>query len=94
MKTAFDNKELAHQWFHRLTPEGNASHYYFRGDTIYSYGSHFPIARHYKGVVLFNSGGYSSTTARHMSLTRAAIPDSTPVFYVPRPDKNPCAKHV
>lgn len=62
--------------------------YYFRGDVIYSYGSHFPIASHVtntKGeqAVLFTTKGYSSTTNMHKSLVHRSIPPNTTVFTVP-----------
>jgi hypothetical protein len=64
---------VAHVWAHKLQAEartpgnGNLS---FSGDTIYSYGSHFPIARHVttkqgKAAVLFTTRTYSATTAKH-----------------------------
>ena len=51
--------------------------FYFDGDTIYSYGSHFPIARHVKGkggtsAVLFTTKGYSATTAQHKAIVASA----------------------
>jgi hypothetical protein len=58
---------------------GKASSMFIDGDTIYSYGYHFPIARHTKllfkaqQVVLFNSRGYSSSTARHKMRTAQAL---------------------
>lgn len=46
--------------------EGTAPHMFIDGDTIYSYGYHFPIATKVRdGVYLFNIDGYSNTTARH-----------------------------
>lgn len=44
--------------------------FFFRGDTIYSYGQHFPIARHVTGTrgraaVLFTTRDYSKTTSKH-----------------------------
>jgi len=43
---------------------------YFNGSTIYSYGSHFPIAKHIvneqgQRAVLFTERDYSNTTAKH-----------------------------
>ena len=87
-------RELAHLWAHQTQSNGKASNFYFEGDTIYSYGSHFPIARHFKGCVLFTAHGYSSSTARHMSYTRGAIPDSVPVFHVENVRDKPCGKDV
>ena len=48
---------------------------------MYSYGPHFPIARHYKGAVLFTTRSYSVTTARHISITHSAC-HHLPVFHV------------
>ena len=83
-----NRKELAHLWAHRARPSGRASSFYFEGDTIYSYGSHFPIARHYKGVVLMTTRGYSNTTAQHISAVRMACSHKS-VFNVERPDRDP-----
>jgi hypothetical protein len=53
--------------------------FFFRGDTIYSYGQHFPIARHVTGTrgraaVLFTTRDYSKTTSKHKGEVRGAIP--------------------
>ena len=39
---------VAHLWAHKSQDFArNPGHnFYFHGDTIYSYGSHFPVARH------------------------------------------------
>lgn len=89
-----NNKEIAHLWAHKARESANGSHYYFRGDTIYSYGGHFPIARHVTNkdgvaAILFTTLGYSSSTSAHINYTRAAIPPSIPVFHVLEPDKEP-----
>jgi len=60
---------------------------YFEGDTIYSYGSHFPIATHVTNAanepaILFTTDTYSVTTARHISYVRRAIPNHATVFNV------------
>ena len=47
--------------------------FYFIGDTIYSYGNHFPIARHVNGVVLFTTRGYSVTTAGHKGIVLSRV---------------------
>ncbi len=89
-KHVFDTGEVPHLWAHRTqdcarNKQGNL---YFLGDTIYSYGSHFPIARHVangagKRAVLFTTARYSVTTSGHCSAVRAAIPSGIPVFNVP-----------
>jgi hypothetical protein len=68
-----NNEQVAHIWANKSRERATGSHFYFEGDTIYSYGTHFPIARHYKGIVLFTSRGHSVTTARHKSIVRSAI---------------------
>jgi hypothetical protein len=90
-KHVFDTPEIAHLWAHKT--QGDArnqqGNFYFDGDTIYSYGSHFPIARHVTGAngaqaVLMTTRGYSSTTSGHISLVRRSIPHGVPVFNTDR----------
>lgn len=90
-----DIDEIAHLWAHQgqesaRNAQGN---FYFSGDTIYSYGDHFPIARivespkgAHKGERAFvmTTRTYSTTTARHLNVVRQALHGT--VFYVPRPD--------
>lgn len=78
---------VAHLWAHKSQDFArNPGHnFYFHGDTIYSYGSHFPIARHVtrKGnrAVLFTTRSYSSTTAGHKCMVEGACRHLT-VFHV------------
>jgi hypothetical protein len=89
-KHVFETGEIPHLWAHRT--QGDArnrqGNLYFEGDTIYSYGSHFPIARHVVDkadgrAVLFTTASYSATTSGHCSAVRSAIPSGIPVFHVP-----------
>jgi hypothetical protein len=76
---------VAHLWAHQTQDEARNPHgnFYFEGNTIYSYGSHFPIARHMgENTILLTTRGYSSTTAGHISDVRRAIPDTKTVFNV------------
>ena len=61
---------------------------YFYGDTIYSYGSHFPIARHVETkrgrAVLFTTRDYSVTTSGHKWTVLRACQHLT-VFHVEHP---------
>lgn len=97
-KHVFPSDEIPHLWAHQSQQSArNAGHrIYFEGDTIFSYGSHFPMARHVtaegdretgagKGArgVLFNSGKYSVTTAKHQTMVRRAIPNTFALFEVP-----------
>lgn len=95
-KTVFDTGEIPHLWAHKVqanarNAQGNL---YFDGDTIYSYGGHFPIARHVvdnpskknpKSAVLFTTRSYSNTTSGHISAVRSSIPRDLPVFHVYNP---------
>lgn len=83
-----NNSQVAHLWANKSRESATGSSFYFRGDTIYSYGAHFPIARHYKGVVLFTTRRHSVTTARHCSIARGAISHIT-VFTVENPMAEP-----
>jgi len=89
-KHVFDTGEIPHLWAHRSQDEARnrQGNLYFTGDTIYSYGSHFPIARHVvseagERAVLFTTASYSVTTSSHCSAVRSAIPSGIPVLHVP-----------
>lgn len=68
---------------------------YYDGPVIYSYGSHFPIARYMLDTcgrveyVLFTARGYSQTTACHKGLVRRAIDSGTPLIEVEDPTAEP-----
>ncbi len=99
-KHVFDTGEIPHLWAHKVqenarNPQGNL---YFDGDTIFSYGSHFPIARHVvdnptkknpKPVILLTTRSWSVTTSGHISAVRSAIPKDVPVFHVSNPALSP-----
>lgn len=79
MKKVMDKSDVAHFWANKLQSEARDSHgnFYFEGDTIYSYGRHFPIAKHVENeqseqVILFTERRYSNTTAKHIAIVRQA----------------------
>lgn len=74
MKKVVDNSTVAHLWANRIQDEATnpQRNFWFEKDYIYSYGRHFPIARHYNGVVLFTTRGYSNTTNKHIYLVKRA----------------------
>ena len=88
-------EDVAHVWAHQTqdSARNKCGNLYFQGTTIFSYGSHFPIARHveHKGkkCILFTTRDYSSMTAKHKSQVRRAIPSDVLVFHVSRPDSQP-----
>lgn len=86
---------VAHRWAQNNKPGANLKGYamFCAGGRIYSHGHHFVIARFTstperrgkpsREVVLFNADGYSSSTAKHKTYVRRAIPSRYEVFEVP-----------
>lgn len=77
-------------WAHRTQEYATDSgkRFYFRGDVIYSYVEHFPIARHVRNgqgqrSVLFTSRSYSHTTACHKARVRSALHNVVDYLVVP-----------
>lgn len=99
MRTVVSNNELPHLWAHQTQShaKNNNGSYYFEGSTIYSYGSHFPIARMVNSgngmCVLMTTRTRSITTAKHIGLTRQAV-HHLPKFYVNDVTANPSQKDV
>lgn len=63
-----NNKQLAKRFAEGAT-SGKASNMFIEGDTIYSYGYHFPIAKRLNtnNIVIVNSNSYSNSTSKHQS---------------------------
>lgn len=83
--------DLAHEWAHDWDGKGigaGANILYANG-CIYSYGSHFMIARHVRNekgekAVLFTERTYSNTTAKHIRAVEDAV-SHLHLIYVPDP---------
>lgn len=76
MRTVFTNEEVARVWYRQEQNEGRGSggNLYFHGNTIYSYGSHFPIAKILDdGKILFTTRSYSNSTAKHINYVWRAV---------------------
>ena len=74
MRNVLPVSELCHKWANMEQESGRNANgsMYFEGSTIYSYGSHFPIAKHIvneqgQRAVLFTQRSYSVTTEKHKS---------------------------
>ena len=74
MRNVLPVSELCHKWANMEQESGRNANgsMYFNGSTIYSYGSHFPIAKHIvneqgQRAVLFTERSYSVTTEKHKS---------------------------
>ena len=91
MKKVFSShNEAAHIWASQSQNEGRAGNIEFEGQTIYSYGRHFPVARfasEFGDIVLFTSRGFSSSTGKHKGIIRAAIPPRFHIIYCDDPSR-------
>lgn len=84
------HENVAIRWIAGHDKQAKGYAVFFDGDTIFSWGRHYAIARFIdtpKGrVCLFNSEGYSVSTAKHKTVVARQLrrwrPDM-PVFYVP-----------
>ncbi|MGZ3812289.1 MAG: hypothetical protein ACXVJN_11125 [Mucilaginibacter sp.] len=72
--------DLAHEWAHDWDGKGigAGANILYAGGCIYSYGSHFMIARHVRNdkgerAVLFTERTYSNTTAKHIRAVEDAV---------------------
>jgi hypothetical protein len=90
MRHVYPNHEIPHLWAHQSQDEARNStgSLCFEGPTIFSYGSHFPIARHVtnargENAVLFTTNRHSITTSGHCSAVASAIPPNVSVYRVP-----------
>lgn len=68
------NYDIAHAFAYGAT-EGHTGNWnlFIDGDSIYSYGHHFCIAKRIdEGTILMTTRGYSSSTAKHISYVKSA----------------------
>lgn len=67
--------EVVHNWAKQSGKDKKGFNMYSRGNIIFSYGEHFPIARimEVSRIVLMTSEGYSVSTAKHKSYTWRGI---------------------
>ena len=90
MKLRFTNQQAVNTWFDRVTHCADddpslgvysANHRIMgRGHTLYSYGTHYPLARwfpEYRAFLTNTSHRRSSSTSKHQSYVRSAQPEST-----------------
>ena len=92
MKKLKTNSEVAHAFAYKTYESAGTNNFYFTPDqqgnlTIYSYGTHFPIAKFAKDrkgyeVLLFTMSGYSNSTAKHVYLVKNAT-SHIPKVYMP-----------
>src|SRR3569833_369914 len=83
--------DLAHEWAHDSDGKdiGAGANILYASGCIYSYGSHFMIARHVTNekverAILFTERTYSNTTAKHIKAVENAV-SHLHLIYVPDP---------
>lgn len=75
---AYSHDVVAHNWAHQTGRKRRGFNVFYEGATIYSYGHHFPIAKHVvtpsgERVVVMTRDSYSISTSKHISIVwRAA----------------------
>lgn len=86
MRTVLRNKhEVFHFWANQRQYRGKAGNVFFMGPTIYSYGTHFPMATIVAGVYVMTTRTYSPTTSGHMAGVHRAIPHGAEIIRVIHP---------
>lgn len=88
----YPTNEIAHLWIHQSqdNARNQTNNLYFYGNTIYSYGSHFPIAQIYdkdSHIVFMTTKTYSNTTSKHINYVQYAI-NHKQIFNVPNVEVN------
>jgi len=83
-----NNSQVAHCWANQTKAKGRGSNFFFEGESIYSYGGHFEVARLVqtekgKTISLHTTTRYSVTTERHKSEALAACHNLHDQFFVP-----------
>lgn len=100
-RTVFPNAQLAHVWASQSQASGRSGNgnFYFEGATLFSYGSHFPVATFTekrigkRRLVLFTGASYSVTTAGHISDARGALNGLPGIRVVSIPDLKAFLNH-
>ena len=74
MRNVFrSHSEVCHVWAQRSQERGEAGNIFFEGNSIYSYGYHYEIARFENNHVILNDTGYSSSTSKHIGHVLSAV---------------------
>ena len=83
MKKVVTPQQVAHLFANQLQSEATTQgrNFYFNGKSIYSYGSHFCIAKFVDNdTLLFTERGYSNTTAKHIAQVRNATSHKNRIY--------------
>jgi hypothetical protein len=95
MKKVLNADNVAHTWAYQSQNEARTPNnsFYFYNKTIYSYGSHFPIAKHItnskgENKILFTTRSYSNTTSKHIAVVKRSIPNRENIIYCNNPENS------
>lgn len=69
---SYSNYDVAHRFANGIGERCNGSNMFFEGNTIYSYGHHFPMAIKFNGKLLYNDDTYSVSTSKHQGIVYGA----------------------
>lgn len=76
MATIKNNSDLVHAFAQRQSISGRCGNLFYERNKIYSYGYHYLLGEFYDNqnetFILINDKGYSSSTAKHISLLKQA----------------------
>ena len=82
-----NNANVAHNWAHKTGHMTRGNNYFYTGDTIYSFGSHFEcgklVERNGVTVALITTNTWSGYTGRHINHAWSACNELLPIFRVP-----------
>jgi hypothetical protein len=75
---AYSHDIVAHNWAHQTGKKCRGFNMFYEGETIYSYGYHFPIARFFTApngerIVVFSEERRSVSTSKHQITVRRAL---------------------
>lgn len=86
------NADVARRFAERKTT-GKSRNMFIEGDSVYSYGRHFPIAKRIgPGEYLFNTESYSMSTSKHQAYVSRALREDT-VWWAPNADVDRVASY-
>lgn len=75
MKTVLNSKDVARVFLKQtqLNATNTSRSFFFNRDKIYSYGTHFCVAKLTGDRILLSNNSYSPTTTKHISLVKQEI---------------------
>lgn len=79
--------KMVHDWANQIGEKKTVGNVFYVGNTIYSYGYHFPMARHLDDrTIAMTTQSYSSSTASHLSAVRSAASHKKTIWccYLPK----------